>query len=127
MKSHYLLGEVAKLLNRKPHQIVHLLTTGQIPEPATRIGNRRLFTENVVTLLAGHFRVVPDWTVVEAAPSTADEKSKERLTLRPPFEVIPSGEAGLAVRDREGEVFAWAGDRGHALVVAGLLELAAGG
>ena len=45
MKKHYLLGEVARVLDRKPHQIVHLLTSGKIPEPQQRISNKRLFTE----------------------------------------------------------------------------------
>ena len=31
MKEHYLLGEVSRVLGRKPHQIVHLLTTGRSP------------------------------------------------------------------------------------------------
>ena len=41
MRDHFLLGEVGKVLGRKPHQIVHLLTTGKIPEPQTRIANKR--------------------------------------------------------------------------------------
>ena len=55
MKEHYLLGEVAKILDRKPHQIVHLLTTGKIPEPEQRIANKRLFSVEDVERLARHF------------------------------------------------------------------------
>jgi hypothetical protein len=65
MRDHFLLGEVAKVVGRKPHQIVHLLTTGKIREPKARIAN--------------------------------------------------------------GEIFAWASDRGHALILAGLLEAASSG
>lgn len=39
-----LLGDVARLISCRPHQIVYLLTTGQVPEPAVRLGNRRIFT-----------------------------------------------------------------------------------
>jgi hypothetical protein len=52
---------------------------------------------------------------------------EDRLALRPPFEVLQVGEAAYEVRDRDGVVFAWAGDRGKALVVAGLLEVATRG
>jgi DNA-binding transcriptional MerR regulator len=40
-----LLGDVARLVDCRPYQIVYLLTTGQVPEPAVRMGNRRVFTE----------------------------------------------------------------------------------
>jgi DNA-binding transcriptional MerR regulator len=39
-----LLGDVARKLDCKPYRIVYLLTAGHVPEPATRIGNRRMFT-----------------------------------------------------------------------------------
>ena len=39
-----LLGDVARLVRCKPHQIAYLLQSRQVPEPATRIGNRRMFT-----------------------------------------------------------------------------------
>jgi DNA-binding transcriptional MerR regulator len=39
-----LLGDVARLVRCRPHQIVYLLTTGQVPEPALRVGNRRIFS-----------------------------------------------------------------------------------
>jgi len=127
MEKHYLLGEVAKILRRKPHQIVHLLTTGKIPEPEQRISNKRLFTANDVVTLARYFRVSPDWSSVEPAPADAGTKAPERLTLRPPFEVISVGETAHEVRDGDGRVFGWASDRGRALVLAGLLEGAARG
>jgi DNA-binding transcriptional MerR regulator len=47
MKHHnelYLLGDVARALHCPPHRIVYLLTSGQVSEPALRLGNRRIFT-----------------------------------------------------------------------------------
>ena len=127
MRDHFLLGEVGKVLGRKPHQIVHLLTTGKIPEPQLRIANKRLFVPEDVERLARHFRVAPNWAALEPAPTDADTKPPERLRLRPPFEVIQSGETCHEIKDGNGEVFGWAWDRGHAMVLAGLLEAAARG
>jgi hypothetical protein len=127
MKEHYLLGEIAMMLNRKPHQITHLLTTRKIPEPAQRIANKRLFAAEDIGRLARHFKVAPNWAAVDPAPADPDTNAPERLTLRPPFEAILVGETGHEIRDGDGEVFAWAPDRGRALVVAGLLEAATRG
>ena len=79
MDKHYLLAEVSKLVGRKPHQIIYLLTSGTIPEPEQRIGNRRLFSAEDVTKLARHFRVAPKWAVLESAPADADAETPERL------------------------------------------------
>ena len=103
MERHYVLAEVAKLVGRKPHQIVYLLTSGRIPEPEQRIGNRRLFSEADVTRLARHFKVTPRWEVVEAAPADADSEGPERLKLRPPFEVISTAQTGHEIKDGGGE------------------------
>jgi hypothetical protein len=127
MEKHFLLGEVAKVVARKPHQIVHLLTTGKIPEPEQRIANKRLFSAEDVERLARHFGVSPNWSAVEVTPSNTEAEAPERLTLRPPFEVHQVSETGHEVRDADGEVFAWTSDRGHALVLAGLLEAAVRG
>jgi MerR HTH family regulatory protein len=127
MREHYLLGEVSRVLGRKPHVVTHLLTSGKIPEPQVRIANKRLFTVEDVERLARHLRVALDWSAVNAAPVDAEAVKPERLTLRPPFEVISVGETGHEIRDGNGELFAWTPDRGHALVVAGLLEAAARG
>lgn len=40
----FLLGDVARILRCRPYQIVYLLTTRQVQEPAMRIGNKRIFT-----------------------------------------------------------------------------------
>jgi len=127
MRQHFLLGDVARILNRKPHQIVHLLTTRTIPEPEQRIANKRLFSAEDVTRLARHFKVTPKWEVVEDAVNGTERSSIEGLILKPPFEVIAAGATCYEVRDGDGEVFAWTSDRGHALVLAGLLEAAVRG
>jgi hypothetical protein len=127
MREQYLLGEVAKVLGRKPHQIIYPMVTGKIPEPQSRIANKRLFTSEDVERLARHFHVSANWEALEPVPAGSHAERPERLTLRPPFEVISIGETGHEVRDGDGQVFAWAGDRAHALVVAGLLEAAARG
>jgi hypothetical protein len=41
---YFLLGDVARILRCQPYKIVYLLTTSQVPEPALRIGNKRIFT-----------------------------------------------------------------------------------
>ncbi len=127
MRDHFLLGEVAKVLGRRPHQIIHLLTSGKIAEPKARIANKRLFVPEDVVRLAHHFKVVPKWDVVEPAPADADEDTSERLRLRPPFEVVSTGQTAHEIKDGDGVVFGWAGDRSKALVLAGLLEAAARG
>jgi MerR HTH family regulatory protein len=127
LEKHYVLAEVSKILGRKPHQIVYLLTSGRIPEPEQRIANRRLFSAEDVTRLARHFKVSPKWTALDATGDGSRTSSLPGLLLKPPFEVLQVGETCVEVKDVDGEVFAWAGDRGKALVLAGLLEAAAGG
>ena len=48
-----LLGDVARQLHCRPYQIVYLLTSGQIEEPAMRLGNRRIFLPEDVERIAG--------------------------------------------------------------------------
>jgi hypothetical protein len=127
MEKHFLLGDVARILDRKPHQIVHLLTSRKLPEPEQRIGNRRLFSAEDVTRLARHFKVTPRWEVVEDAVDGSERSSLEGLVLKPPFEVIAAGATCYEVRDRDSQVFAWTSDRGRALTLAGLLEAAISG
>jgi DNA-binding transcriptional MerR regulator len=52
-----LLGDVARSLGCKPHRIVYLLTTSQIPEPR-RLGNRRLFRAEDVQRIAARLGIV---------------------------------------------------------------------
>jgi hypothetical protein len=127
MRDHFILGEVARVLKRKPHQIIYPLVTGKIPEPQTRIAGKRLFTTEDVERLGHHFRVRPNWSALEPVSSESPADSPSRLTLQPPYDVLLVSETGYEVRDGHGAVFCWAGDRGHAFVVAGLLEAAARG
>jgi hypothetical protein len=125
MQNHFLLGEVARILSRRPHQIAYLVTTGQVPEPERRIANKRLFAERDVLRLARRLKVEPDWSaVVGRDGDKSDPDPPEGLALKPPFEVVKLGESGHEVRDGDGEVFAWTNDRARALVIAGLLESA---
>jgi MerR HTH family regulatory protein len=127
MERQYLLGEVAKLLNRKPHQIVHLLASGKIPEPEQRIGNRRLFSAKDVERLGRHFKVSPKWSALDETVDGCERTPAQTLVLKPPFLVRQASETGHEVMDDAGEVFAWSGDRAKALILAGLLESAARG
>ena len=102
------MGEVAKVLGRKPHQIVYQMVTGKIPEPQTRIAGKRLFTTEDAERLAKHFRVSPNWAALNPVNVDVDAEPPVHLTLRPPFEVCQVGETGHEVRDGDGEVFAWA-------------------
>jgi hypothetical protein len=123
----YSLGEVARLLHRKPYHVTHALTTGKVHEPERRIGNRRLFSSEDVLRLANHFKVIPDWSATEVVPAAPDAESQAGLALRPPYQVTTAGESCCEIRDSDGEILAWASDRGRALVLAGLLEAAARG
>ncbi len=123
-----LLNDVARTLGLKAHQIAYALSTGQVAEPALRVANKRVFGEEDVRRLAAHFRVTPRWPSSALATSNNGEvDGHEGLVLKPPFEVIPTGETGCEVRDGDGAVFAWTVDRPRALIIAGLLESAVRG
>jgi hypothetical protein len=64
---------------------------------------------------------------LEPQTTEAETNASERLTLRPPFEVKQVAETGHEVRNGDGVVFGWTGDRSKALVLAGLLEAVATG
>lgn len=123
---HYLLSEVARLLGCKQHHITYAITTKKVAEPEARVAGRRLFSAEDVVRIGKQLRVSPNWDALDA-PRAEDDAPPDRLTLRPPFEVCQVGDSGHEVRDGDGEVFAWASDRGKALVLAGLLESAARG
>lgn len=57
MKQHFLLGEAAQLLRRKPYQIQYALATGLVEEPRLRIGGKRVFQPDDLHRLAAHFGV----------------------------------------------------------------------
>jgi hypothetical protein len=48
----FLIGEVSRRLDVKPHRIAYLYITRKLPEPELRLGNRRVFTEADVKLIA---------------------------------------------------------------------------
>lgn len=127
MTNHYLLGDVAKILGRRPHQITYLITTGQVPEPERRIANKRLFAEQDIRRLARRLKVEPDWSAFGCEAEVREPEPTEGLALTPPFEVVRTGESGHEVQDGDGTVFVWAADRARALIVAGLLESAVRG
>ena len=43
--NHFTLGQISRLLGKKPHLITYAITSGHVPEPAMRIGNKRVFGE----------------------------------------------------------------------------------
>jgi len=57
MKTHYLLGEVARLLKLKPYRISYAISMGLIPDAKLRISNKRVFTFEEIEKMAVHFGV----------------------------------------------------------------------
>ena len=55
--SFMLLGDASRLLACRPYQIVYLISSGQVPEPALRIGNRRIFQADDIRRLAERLNV----------------------------------------------------------------------
>jgi hypothetical protein len=53
----YLLKDVARILRCRPYQIAYLLSTRQVPEPALRIGNKRVFTAENIGRIAERLRI----------------------------------------------------------------------
>lgn len=56
MTKQYSLSEASLLLGVKPYRIQYALFVGLIPEPA-RVGQRRAFTDNDLSMLAKHFKL----------------------------------------------------------------------
>ena len=56
-KRHYLLKDVARLLQVKPYQIAYALSVGLVEEPELRISNKRVFQAEDIERLAKHFGV----------------------------------------------------------------------
>lgn len=129
MEQRYLLlKDVGQVLGLKAHQITYALATGQVPEPALRVANKRVFSTEDVERLARHFKVKPKWPPESCATQVECEVVRhDGLVLTPPYSVECNGESGHEVRDGDGTVFCWATDRAKALVIAGLLESAVRG
>lgn len=49
------LKNVASILNVKPYRINYVLATKLVPEPASRFGNKRIFTEQDLQRLRDYF------------------------------------------------------------------------
>jgi len=127
MEDRYVLSDVSRILGKKPHQVAYALTSRAVQEPEQRIANRRVFSRDDIVRLARHFKVSPKWSVLGVVGTDAKDEASQGLVLRPPFEAVDSGTACCEVRDGDGILFVWAGDRARAMVVAGLLEAAARG
>jgi DNA-binding transcriptional MerR regulator len=56
-ENYYLLKDVAKVLGVKPYRVGYALATGLVPEPETRIANKRIFDDEDIRRLAAHFGV----------------------------------------------------------------------
>ena len=54
-----LMADVARALRCKPYQIAYLLSSGQVPEPALRLGNRRMFTRADIDRIAAKLVALP--------------------------------------------------------------------
>lgn len=57
MSKLYLLGDVAKMMRKRPHQITYAITSGLLPEPEMRIGGRRVFQGADIKRIADYFGV----------------------------------------------------------------------
>lgn len=57
MQMLYSLRDVAKLIGVRSHRIGYAVSSGAVPEPALRLGNKRIFTPDDVVRLAAHFGV----------------------------------------------------------------------
>jgi hypothetical protein len=54
---HYTLRDVARVLKVKPYRVTYALNVGHVPEPGTRINNKRIFASEDIDRLAAHFGV----------------------------------------------------------------------
>ena len=123
-KSHYLTGEVARLLKTPAHKITYAIGNGYVPEPAQRIANKRLFAPDDIDRLARHLNV-PIPPLDPPVPAQAPPEEPEQ-PFRPPYSIAQAGSTGHEVLDAEGSVVCWASERSMALLLAGLMEHASG-
>ncbi len=63
MQQYYTLSDVARTLRTRPYRIVYLLTSGQVPEPAMRLGSRRIFQYDDLLRLADRLQIQIDQEV----------------------------------------------------------------
>ena len=55
MQKYYSLKDVANLLKVRSHRVGYAVSSGAVPEPALRLGNKRIFSMEDVRRLANHF------------------------------------------------------------------------
>ncbi len=48
VKTLFLLNDAAKQIGVKPYQLAYAVSSGLLPEPSLRLGNKRIFTESDV-------------------------------------------------------------------------------
>lgn len=125
MQQYYTLGDVVRILGLKPHVVTYAITSGHIPEPSVRVGNKRIFTTDDVERMALHFRVTPR-LLREDDAARGHGVDVEVLKLKKPFTVESIDEARYEVRDGDGAVYCRTGERSRALLIAGLLEAVRG-
>ena len=129
MRNYYTLGQLVKVLGLKPHIITYALTARHLPEPAVRVGNKRVFTGEDVERAARHFGVSAKWDALREHSEDVGHPAGigPTYSLKGPFTVESVDAARHEVRGGEGAVYCWTEDRGGALVIAGLLESAGRG
>ncbi len=69
MSTSYSLKDVAAMLRLPAYKIEYRLAHGRVPEPAQRIGNRRVFMPEDVQRLAEHFGVKLSGAEAPAQPA----------------------------------------------------------
>lgn len=128
MQQYYTLGDVVRILGLKPHVVTYAITSGNLPEPPVRVGNKRIFTREDLERMALHFQVRPIWNDrhVDDATRLHDDGGVKGLELKAPFTVESAGPDLHEVKDGLGEVYCRSDDRAKALVIAGLLQSSRG-
>ena len=125
MQQYYTLGDVVRILGLKPHVVTYAITSGPLPEPSVRVGNKRIFTTDDVERMPLHFRVTPKLIPQDDA-ARGQGADVEVLKLKKPFTVESIDEARHEVRGGDGAVYCRTEERSRALLIAGLLEAAQG-
>jgi hypothetical protein len=125
VQQYYTLGDVVRILGLKPHVVTYAITSGHLPEPSVRVGNKRIFTTDDVERMALHFRVTPKLIPQDDA-ARGQGADVEVLKLKKPFTVESIDEARHEVRGGDGAVYCRTEERARALLIAGLLEAVQG-
>jgi hypothetical protein len=87
--NYFTLCQVARILGKKPHLVVYAITSGHVPEPGLRIGNKRVFNREDVERLARHLRI--------ATPGSIPKKRGTRVRPIAP-RACPSPARSLSIK-----------------------------